>query len=97
MSELKITPGNWALAEDGSPFIYTLNKHGINRFYFGIQPGRDDNGNVTSKEELIANARAIAAIPEAIKAFESLIDNYVPVGDATYQNAIAALNKLKGN
>lgn len=56
----KHTPAPWLLADGDKKFVYALNDKGINAFFAHVQDPH------TSKEELEANARLIAAAPEML-------------------------------
>lgn len=60
------TPGPW-LIEDGT-FVYRLNNADINTFCLQVQGGYTDQGTRTTKDELSANARLIAAAPDLLSA-----------------------------
>ncbi|MGI4744942.1 MAG: hypothetical protein ACRYGI_11600 [Janthinobacterium lividum] len=71
------TPGEWKT--DGR-LVYALDETGqVNRFSAHIDGGyirhrrRPDNEDRTSNEELAANARVIAAGPDAVKALAAIV------------------------
>lgn len=73
MSELKITPGPWILGESLEAFVYALRTgNDVNRMSLQVQGGYTDTGK-TTREELDANARLIAAAPDLLSALESLL------------------------
>ena len=66
MEKLKITPGKWNL---NYPYIWVNNNHDTYRFHLSIDTcSWLDSGTYTSKEELQANARLIAAAPQLLEA-----------------------------
>lgn len=77
----KHTPGPWKLAADGSAFVYRLDPQGlVNVFSLSITPGWESlHGERTSGDELLANARLIAAAPELLKLLRALAD--IPLED----------------
>jgi hypothetical protein len=71
---MEYTAGPW-IKEENSEFVYALNKLGSNRFYLGVQPGRDDYNLRTSTNELDANAQLIAAAPELLEVLKRILSN----------------------
>lgn len=66
------TPGEWQI-EDGN-FVYVLDaESGTNRFWAGISAGYIGTGARTSKEEIYANARLIAAAPKLLVALRAML------------------------
>ena len=74
------TPGPWKVGAD-EPFVYALNDAGTNRFFAGVQAGWLTEGGTnkpedkrTSHDEVMANARLIAAAPDLLAALEELLE-----------------------
>lgn len=66
----EFTKGKWKIS---FPYIYQKNNHGSYRFHITINiEGHQDSGNYTSREELEANARLIAAAPDLYAACKEL-------------------------
>ena len=80
---MSYTPGPWKCGKE-EPFVYALNSAGTNRFFCNVGPGWITKGNRNSSDdertsavELMANARLIAAAPEAV----ALIERYLATAD----------------
>lgn len=102
------TPGEWKCGE-GEPFVYALNSAGTNRFFVSVQGGwlaegrnKPDDAR-TSHEELMANARLIAAAPEMYEELRylrrtidnMLTDGYLPAhAERVSTDALARLDSL---
>lgn len=74
----KHTPAPWVIAENSKTFIYALNEKGTNVFFANVQDPH------TSKEELEANARLMAAAPDLLEALidcEKRLTNMVGMSD----------------
>jgi len=69
----KHTPGQWKIEDETFVYATYPNKH--NRFFITISTGcHCDDCEITSMEELKANARLIAAAQELLNALISLLD-----------------------
>lgn len=79
MNENTHTPKPWLVA-DSEPFVYALNSAGTNRFWCSVQGGcypSHHGGTPTQADELLANARLIAAAPDllaALRGFANLAE-----------------------
>ena len=91
------TPGPWKCGNNDA-FVYALNSNGTNIFFAGIGPGWSDDDKQASEEELLANARLIAAAPDLLEALEGLYlhtkNNHVIHG--LNVKAAEALKKARG-
>ena len=88
MSEIKIADGT---------FVYQINAEGSNKWFFGIQPGLDDNNNRTSDEELASVAAKMAAVDDLCEALELCVDSLEYHGRySLVDKALAALAKARG-
>jgi hypothetical protein len=75
----KHTPGPWKCGANEA-FVYALNNAGTNRFFAGVNAGWLTEGGTnkpedkrTSHEEVMANARLIAAAPELLTFAKSVV------------------------
>ena len=62
--------------DDNSAFIYSLNKHGVNRWYAQIQPGFTDDDSRTPDSELHEIAKVMAASNDMKKLLEDIVQEY---------------------
>lgn len=88
------TPGPWMTADSDPTFVYALGDDGFNRFCAHVQDAH------TSRAELEANARLIAAAPKLLKACEMLVEcmrlaNWE--SDPAAKKGRAAIKKATGN
>lgn len=99
---MEYTKGEWL--RQGTT-VYALNKLGYNRFYAGVFHGNTDTEAITSEEELIANARLIAAAPEMYEALKECVMKMEVVADefntsmmdSAIKNAMKILAELEGS
>ena len=97
------TPGPWKVGED-EPFVYALNNAGTNRFFAGVQAGWLTEGGTnkptdvrTSHDEIMANARLIAAAPDLLEALEKLLAFHIAAHNhPIHAAARAAIKKARG-
>jgi len=106
MSDAKHTPAPWLIADES--FVYALNDSGYNRFWAHVTGGNLRRAESTSRAEVEANARLIAAAPDLLDALQGIIGyfdsgNNVPVSQATIKarsdevkSARAAIAKATG-
>ena len=66
-------PGPWKMADNGSAFVYSLNKFGSNRFW--CAPQSSSKGGAED-QELIATARLIHSAPDMYKALSDIFTEF---------------------
>lgn len=102
MTDTNFPPGPWKLAEDGSPFVYSLNEFGSNGFWCVPQSGGKGRAE---DQELMAIAHLIRSAPDTYKALQEMCDMWTTVCDAQgwepehmaeYTNAVNSMAKARG-
>ena len=97
MREKKFTQTEWKIADsEPKTFVYALNEHGQNRFFFNISSAGKD---CADSDEVEANAHLIAAAPELLEALENLLEYTVVLdgpGNVNIDHAVAILRKAYG-
>lgn len=91
----KHTPAPWLIAESDKSFVYALNKKGINQFWVHVS----GNPVLTHEfeEELVANARLIAAAPDLLYAIESIVEMNPELPMGVIEAAQEAIAKATGD
>ncbi|MBK1883677.1 hypothetical protein JIN85_14765 [Luteolibacter pohnpeiensis] len=66
-------PWEWKVADDDPRFVYALNEGGTNLFHFKIEPGKDDDGDAISPEQLAKIARIAKSAPLLFTQLSTLV------------------------